>query len=71
MRITKKVQRRQFGTRFIPRSSVRWSPHSGHGSGLYWHPAVGCGNDVPTAPRACEWARDAVRVTPGNAKLAE
>ena len=20
----------------IPRSSVRWSPHSGHGSGLYW-----------------------------------
>ena len=28
----------------IPRSSVRWSPRSGHGSGLYWHPAVGCGD---------------------------
>ena len=24
----------------IPRSSVRWSPRSGHGSGLYWHPTV-------------------------------
>ena len=24
----------------ILRSSVRWSPHSGHGSGLCWHPAV-------------------------------
>ena len=28
----------------IPRSSVRWSPRSGHGSGLYSRPpAVGCG----------------------------
>ena len=25
----------------MPRSSVRWSPrHSGHSSGLHWHPAV-------------------------------
>ena len=44
----------------IPRSSVRWSPRSGHGSGLYWHPAVGCGD----LPSPCEWADASQAIIP-------
>ena len=45
---------------YTPVLAVRWSPRSGHGSGLYWHPAVGCGD----LPSPCEWADASQAIIP-------